>query len=147
MATLKTAAKQLGIILALVGSAMFVADIGLGETWNIIAGNDTTQDTNAAFTSSIDMVDRVTVALMAATLAVGVGLIGVSRSNPKAVNQILSYAPWLGLAVGLTSFSTEVIDVIQGNFDWSTASDAYAGQVLAVTGWVMSGVANFFNNR
>lgn len=123
---------------------MFMLDVGVGETWNIIAGSDVTQETAAAFTGGIDMVDRVVVALMAATIATGVGLIGISRRNPTAVNQVLSYAPWLGLAIGLTSFSTEVMDVIGGDFDWDSASDAYAGQVLAVTGWVMSGVANFF---
>ena len=119
-------------------------DVGVGETWNIVAGNDVAQSTAASFTGGIDMVDRVVVALMAATIATGVGLIGISRNNPAAVNQVLSYAPWLGLAIGLTSFSTEVMDVIAGDFDWASASDAYAGQVLAVTGWVMSGVANFF---
>mgnify|MGYP003683725319 CR=1 FL=1 len=123
---------------------MFMLDVGIGETWNIIAGNDVAQSTAASFTGGIDMVDRVVVALMAATIATGVGLIGISRRNPAAVNQVLSYAPWLGLAIGLTSFSTEVMDVIAGDFDWASASDAYAGQVLAVTGWVMSGVANFF---
>jgi hypothetical protein len=123
---------------------MFMLDVGVGETWNIIAGNDVAQSTAASFTGGIDMVDRVVVALMAATIATGVGLIGISRRNPAAVNQVLSYAPWLGLAIGLTSFSTEVMDVLAGDFDWASASDAYAGQVLAVTGWVMSGVANFF---
>lgn len=144
MTTLQTAAKQLGIILALVGSAMFMLDIGIGESWNIVAGNDLTQETQASFTSAIDTVDRVVVALMMATIASGIGLIGISRNNPQAVNQVLRYAPWLGLAVGLTSFSTEVMDVIAGDFDFATASDAYAGQVLACTGWVLSGVANFF---
>ena len=143
MTTLTTAAKQLGIILALVGSAMFMLDIGIGETWNIISGGAVTQDTAGAFTGGIDMVDRVTVSLMAATIATGIGLIGVSRNNPQAVNQVLNYAPWLGLAVGLGYFSTEVMSVIDGTFDWATASDAYAGQVLAATGWVMSGVASF----
>jgi hypothetical protein len=147
MATLKNAAAQLGIILALVGSAMFALDVGLSEMWNIIASNDVSHETRQIFQGSPDMVDRVTVALMGATLASAAGLITISRSNPEAVNTVLRYAPWLGLAVGLTQFSTEVIDIITGEFDFSTASDATAGMLLAVTGWVMSGATSLLGNR
>lgn len=147
MATLKNAAAQLGIILALVGSAMFALDVGLSEMWNIIAGNQVAQSTQTIFSGAPDMVDRVTVALMGATIASSVGLITISRSNPEAVNTVLRYAPWLGLAVGLTQFSTEVVDIITGEFDFSTASDATAGMLLAVTGWVMSGATSLLGNR
>lgn len=147
MATLKNAAAQLGIILALVGSAMFALDVGLSEMWNIIAGNQVGQQTQTIFSGAPDMVDRVTVALMGATLASAAGLVTISRSNPEAVNTVLRYAPWLGLAVGLTQFSTEVIDIITGEFDFSTASDATAGMLLAVTGWVMSGATSLLGNR
>ena len=147
MATLKNAAAQLGIILALVGSAMFALDVGLSEMWNIIAGNQVAQSTQQIFSGAPDMVDRVTVALMGATLASSVGLITISRSNPEAVNTVLRYAPWLGLAVGLSQFSTEVVDIITGEFDFSTASDATAGMLLAVTGWVMSGATSLLGNR
>jgi hypothetical protein len=147
MATLKNAAAQLGIILALVGSAMFALDVGLSEMWNIIAGNQVGQQTQTIFSGAPDMVDRVTVALMGATLASAAGLITISRSNPDAVNTVLRYAPWLGLAVGATQFSTEVVDIITGEFDFSTASDATAGMLLAVTGWVMSGATSLLGNR
>jgi hypothetical protein len=147
MATLKNAAAQLGIILALVGSAMFALDVGLSEMWNIIAGNQVAQQTQTIFSGAPDMVDRVTVALMGATLASAAGLVTISRSNPEAVNTVLRYAPWLGLAVGLTQFSTEVSDIIMGEFDFSTASDATAGMLLAVTGWVMSGATSLLGNR
>ena len=147
MTTLKTAAAQLGIILALVGSAMFALDVGLSEMWNIIAGNQVSTSTQQIFSGAPDMVDRVTVALMGATLASSIGLISISRSNPQAVNTVLRYAPWLGLAVGLSQFSTEVVDIITGEFDFSTASDATAGMLLAVTGWVMSGATSLLGNR
>ena len=147
MTTLKTAAAQLGIILALIGSAMFALDVGLSEMWNIIAGNQVANDTAAIFQGAPDMVDRVTVALMGATIASSVGLITISRSNPEAVNTVLRYAPWLGLAVGLTQFSTEVVDIITGEYDFSTVGDATAGMLLAVTGWVMSGATSLLGNR
>lgn len=147
LTTLKTAAAQLGIILALVGSAMFALDVGLSEMWNIIAGNQVSTSTQQIFSGAPDMVDRVTVALMGATLASSIGLISISRSNPQAVNTVLRYAPWLGLAVGLSQFSTEVVDIITGEFDFSTASDATAGMLLAVTGWVMSGATSLLGNR
>ena len=147
MTTLKTAAAQLGIILALIGSAMFALDVGLSEMWNIVAGNQVANDTAAIFSGSPDMVDRVTVALMGATIASSIGLISISRSNPDAVNTVLRYAPWLGLAVGLTQFSTEVVDIISGEFDFSAVGDATAGMLLAVTGWVMSGATSLLGNR
>ena len=147
MTTVKTAAAQLGIILALIGSAMFALDVGLSEMWNIVAGNTVSQDTAGIFAGSPDMIDRVTVALMGATIASSIGLITISRSNPEAVNTVLRYAPWLGLAVGLTQFSTEVVDIITGEYDFSAVGDATAGMLLAVTGWVMSGATSLLGNR
>ena len=147
MATIKTAAKQLGAILAIVGSLMFCFDVGISETWNVITGDTLDASTTAVFGGAPDLVDRATVFLMAATVAGGLGLIGVSRQNPKMFNQILTYAPWLGLAIGLTTYSSSIVDVISGEFDFSTVSDAYGGMILAATGWVMAGVSNLLNNR
>ena len=156
MTQLKTAAKQLGMILALVGSLMFIVEMGVGTTWDIIVGNDTatgtkasghSQEVIAVFGQSIDVVERVTVFLMAATLATSIGLIGINRNNPDVVNTVLRYAPWLGLAVGLTTFSTEIGDIIAGDFDFDAVADGYGFMVLAATGWVMSGVANLLNGR
>lgn len=158
MTQLKTAAKQLGIILALVGSLMFVAELGIGNTWDIIMGDTESVDpatgkstvipeVAAVFGGAPDFVERATVFLMAATLATSIGLIGISRNNPDVVNTVLRYAPWLGLAIGLTTFSTEVMDIISGDFDFDAANDGYAAMVVAATGWVMSGVANLLNGR
>lgn len=145
MTTIKNAATQLGIILALLGSLVFAVEVGVGQTIDIIVGNDVDADTASHFTGGIDFIDRTTVFLMAATIAVGLGLVGISRSNPDAVNQILRYAPWLGMAIGLTTFSSEVMDIIAGDFDFDTVSDATAAMYVAATGWVMSGVASFLN--
>ena len=154
MTQLKTAAKQLGIILALVGSLMFIVEMGVGTTWDLIVGNDTgnapgqpSQEVYAVFGAEIDVVERITVFLMAATCATSIGLIGISRNNPDVVNTVLRYAPWLGLAVGLTTFGTEVADIIGGDFDWDNQADGFGFMVLAATGWVMSGLANLLNGR
>jgi hypothetical protein len=147
MTTLKNAASQLGIILGLIGSIVFTVEVGVGNTWDIIVGNDLTSETASHFTGGIDFVDRLTVTLMAATIAVGLGLIGISRSNPDAVNQIIRYAPWLGMAIGLTAFSAEVMDIAVGDFDFGTVSDATGAMYVAVTGWVLSGVASFLGNN
>ena len=158
MTQLKTAAKQLGLILALVGSLMFVAEMGIGTTWDLIMGNDTatggkvgasghSAEVTAVFGQSVDFVERTTVFLMAATLATSIGIIGINRNNPELVNSVLRYAPWLGLAVGATTFSTEIGEIIQGDFDFDAVSDGYAAMAVAATGWVMSGVANLLNGR
>jgi hypothetical protein len=147
MTQMNKTASQLGLILGLIGSIIFTIETGFGETWNIIVGNDVTADTAAHFTGGIDFVDRLTVTLMFTTILVGLGVVGVSRSNPDAVNQILKYSPWLGMAIGLTAFSSEVVDIVTGEFDFATVSDAAGAMYVAVTGWVMSGVAAFLTMR
>ncbi len=153
MTQLKTAVKQLGIILALVGSLMFVAEMGIGNTWDIITGDTVDEfgnvqtDVQATFGGEPDFVERATVFLMAATLATSIGLIGINRNNPEVVNTVLRYAPWLGLAIGVTTFSAEVMDIIAGDFEFDKTDDGYSAMVVAATGWVMSGVANLLNGR
>ena len=144
-ASIQNAGTQLGMVLGLIGSIMFMVEVGVGEAWAIIAGNTITADTASHFTGGVDFVDRTTVFLMGATVAVGLGLVGISRKNPEAVNTILKYAPWVGLAIGLTSFSSEVMDILTGEFDFDTVSDATAAMYVAITGWGLSGILSFFD--
>ena len=147
---------QIGIILTILGTLMFVGDVGINETWNVIADNPTRATTDAVFgctTDSLtglevcpgaDLVDRVVVTAMTVGLLVGLGIIGISSKNPAAVNNLIRYLPLLGLAIGLTQFSSEVMDVINGDHVFEQSSDAYNGMLLAITGWVASGVTRFF---
>jgi len=151
MTSIQTTARNLGGALAVIGSLMFVLAIGVGDTWDIMIGNtahaDLGTDATAFFSSGVDMMDRIFVSLTGLTVAAGLGLIGISRNNPSIVNDVLRWAPLLGLAIGVTEFGSTVMDTINGDFDFSTASDAAAAQALAVTGWVIAGLANLLTGR
>ena len=136
---------------------MFVGDVGINETWNVISDNPTkattdqvfghcTTDANTGieFCTGADMVDRLVVTAMTIGLLVGLGVVGINRNNPQVVNTTIRYLPILGLAIGLTQFSSEVMDIAQGDHVYNASSDAYNGMLLAITGWVASGVTRFF---
>lgn len=156
MSNISKTIGQIGIILTILGTLMFVADVGINETWAVISDGPTRSTTDAVFGCTVDsfsgleicpgadMVDRVVVTSMALGLVVGLGIIGISSKNPAAVNNLIRYLPLLGLAIGLTQFSSEVLDVVNGDHVFEQSSDAYNGMILAITGWVASGVTRFF---
>jgi len=149
MTTLINTAAKLGVILALIGTALFVSEAGIQDTWDIMAGNtdDVSVNTTAIFGTEIDFVDRVTVTTMVITFASALGLVAVSRSNPRVVNDVLRYAPILGLAIGITAFSDQVMDVMSNDWIFDDHGDGYNGMILAVTGWVMMGIASLIDQR
>lgn len=151
MTNLWTTAKNLGVWLVLAGSIMFVVDIGVDDTIDITMGNteptDLKNETLATFDNNVGFVDRVSVTLITVGLISSLGLITISRSNPEAVNQFLRYAPLAGLAIGVTQFGTEVADMVQGEHDFDTQTEAYNSLMLVVTGWVIAGIAQLMRGR
>ena len=152
-----TAAVNLGLLLAVIGSVMFVADTGVTQSWEVISGDDGNvtnetyaalgQTVNATTAGDVDITDRIVVGAIAMTILTGIGAIGYSRKDPEAMRLIYQYYPLIGMAVGLTVFSTEVFDMLQGEYDFATHSDGQNAIHMAVTGWVLSGVGRLVNNR
>ena len=143
---------QIGLILTIVGAAMFVVDIGASETWNVIADNPTKSTTDEVFghcatdpnsgivtCDGADIIDRLVVTSMTLGLLVGFGVVGVNRNNPQVVNNAIRYLPLLGLVIGGTQFSSEVMDIASGDHVYAASSDAYNGMLLVITGWVATG--------
>ena len=163
MANWKTTGINIGLIMAIVGSIMFVADIGLEQSWEVVSADDgggvtansnVTADTfagigqtvNATTAGNVDITDRIVVACMFLTVATGLGVVG-SRGSGKsrAERLILQYYPLLGMAVGLTVFMTQVQEIFTGEFNWSVGNDAFNSLLLAVSGWTLSGVLRLMN--
>jgi len=163
MANWKTTGINIGLIMAIVGSIMFVADVGISQSYDVISaddGNGVTnasnvtvatfaaigQTVNATTAGNVDITDRIVVACMFLTVATGLGLVGARGSGKsRAERLILQYYPLLGMAVGLTVFATQVQNIFMGEFDWSVGNDAYNSMLLAVSGWTLSGVLRLLN--
>jgi len=152
----KATGISIGLLMAIVGSVMFVADIGIGQSYDIISaddGNVTTasyagigQTVNATTVGDVGITDRIVVSCMFLSVATGLGLVGARGSGKsKAERLILQYFPLLGMAVGLTVFATQVQNILMGDFDWTTGNDAYNAMLLAVSGWTISGVLRLLN--
>ena len=154
-----TTFTNLGIVLAVLGSVMFVADVGVGQTYEVITADDgnVTADTFTAFGQAncgqvganceVGFIDRVTTAAIALTILTGLGVLTVGRNNPAILNQVLRYYPLLGLAIGITEFGSEVMDMITSEYDWDAHSAGQNAVHMAAAGWVISGLAKLLMNR
>jgi len=152
-----TAAVNLGLLLAVIGSVMFVADTGITQSWEVISGDDGNvtnetylalgQTVNATTAGDVDITDRIVVGAIAMTILTGIGAIGYSRKDPEAMRLVYAYYPLIGMAVGLTVFSAEVFDMLQGEYTFSAYSEGQNAVHMAVTGWVLSGAGRLLNNR
>ena len=152
-----TAAVNLGVLLAVIGSVMFVADIGANQTWEVISGDDGNvshatylalgQTDNATDPGDVDVIDRLVVGTIALTILTGFGVLGYSSRDPKAMKLVLQYYPLLGLTIGLAEFGSEMSDMFQGEYDFSTHSDGQNALHIAVAGWIMSGIAKLIPKR
>lgn len=156
MTTLTRQAINLGLLCAVLGSIMFIGfEVGLEQSWEVVSSDDTnvTADTYGALgqdpagSPEVTFIDRLVVIAMATTALTALGVLGISRSNPEILNTFLRYYPLLGLVIGVTSFGDECMDIITQDFDWDANPDGYGAMILAIFGWVVSGLGNLMNNR
>tara|TARA_R100001463_G_scaffold10005_2_gene29662 strand:+ start:2975 stop:3433 length:459 start_codon:yes stop_codon:yes gene_type:complete len=147
----KTAATivNVALTLAIVGAGWMVLSVGVGQTYEVVTGDTTNQtaETLAAYGGAISFEDRLMTFAAVLTLGVGVGVIGISSSNPKVFNQVLRYYPWLVAIVGLVSFSDIVTDFISGDYDFALYDDAQNAYHLFIIGSVVAGIGNLLNMR
>lgn len=156
MTKLTTIVLNIGVVLAVIGCAFFILDVGIGQTANVIMADDA-EVTAATYTAlgknasdptvSINAVDRVTVAAAYLTLLTTVGGFAASRRDPAALKIILNYFPLVGMAIGITEFGSQVSDMISGDYAWDTYAPGLQALHMAVTGWVAMGVARLLRSR
>ena len=134
----------LGLLLAFVGSAWLIVDVGVGETLDVITNDsgNLTAATVTTFGGDVGFADRIVMIGAWLTTLIGIGALGVSGSNPRVVNQIFKfYTLILGL-IGFIEFSDVVGEMIGGSYDFDAVSDGQNALAIFVTGSVITGAAS-----
>jgi len=142
----KAAAIAIGMLLAFAGSAMFVAEIGISETFDVIQGDDgnVTNTTSIALGNTgggVDLIDRLLVVTMVVSLLVYAGVVTAARGNPELVNKYIAFFPLIGLAIGVTEYIDQVGDILSGDYIWANHSDLTNAIHAACVGWILVGTA------
>ena len=134
----------LGLLLAFVGSAWLVVDIGVGESIDVITGDtgNITAATTTTFGGDVGFADRIVMIGSWLTFLTGLGAIGTSANNPRAFNQILRYYPLILGLIGFIEFSDVVSDMVNGTYDFDTPSDGENALAVFITGSVIAGAAS-----
>jgi len=134
----------LGLLLAFVGSAWLVVDVGVGESIDVITGDtgNITASTTATFGGDVGFADRIVMIGGWLTLLTGLGAIGTSANNPRAFNQILRYYPLILGLIGFIEFSDTVGEMINGTYDFDAPSDGENALAVFITGSVIAGAAS-----
>ena len=138
-----TSLVTLGLMLAFIGSAWLIVDVGIQETFDVIT-NDTTNfsaDTTTTFGGDVGFADRIVMVGAWMTLLTGFGAVATSSKNPKAFNNIIMYFPLILGLIGAMEFGTVVSEMAGGSYDFDTHSDGENALAFLVTGSVISGVA------
>lgn len=91
--------------------------------------------------------DRIATAGVFAVTLTALGAITVSSSNPKFINDLIRYAPLVVGLIGITSFSTEVADILSGDFDYATVDDARASYLVFIAMSTVTGVLSLLGLR
>ena len=152
MATLKSNLKNIAAMAVLVGTILFVTSVGVGDMIDICMGNtantDLSVETQGVFgADGVDTVERISTMFIAVAGLSTLGLIGASRSNPKAVNDILKWTPAFATAICLTTYMSEFSSIIQGEFVWSAHNEGYVGMLLVLTRYTVWTLTDALSRR
>lgn len=133
----------LGLLLAFVGSAWLIVDVGVGETLDVITNDsgNMTAATVTTFGGDVGFADRIVMIGAWLTTLIGIGALGVSGSNPRVVNQIFKFYPLILGLIGFIEFSDVVGEMIGGSYDFDAVSDGQNALAIFVTGSVITGAA------
>lgn len=145
-----TVAANVALIMTVLGAAwLTVGEMGVGETWDVISGDQAniSSETNVTFGSSVGFADRVVTAGAAVTLLVGLGAISISGSNPKVFNDIIRYLPLLVGVIGLIEFSSIASDFLNGTYDFDLYSDGQNALNIFVIGSIIGAAAKLMGMR
>ena len=148
MATITKQLAQVALTVAVVSGIIMALSLGVGEAAQVVINPDeVSADTNASFGGSVSFEDRIATAGVFAVTLTALGAITVSSSNPKFINDLIRYAPLVVGLIGITSFSTEVADILSGDFDYSTVDDARASYLVFIAMSTVTGVLSLLGLR
>lgn len=161
MATWQKQVGTVAVAISVLAGVWMILTVGLSDVINVVVDPDSiTAETNTGFggtnnpngtiaINGVDFIDRIAVLTVGLTVlgSAGFGLITVSGNNPPFLNTTIRYLPIIVGFVALTSFSTQVSELIQGNRTWSLYGDIENSYMLFLASSVVAGVASFFGNR
>lgn len=148
MSTITKQLAQVALTVAVVSGIIMALSLGVGEAVSVVIDPDNVSaETNASFGGSVSFEDRIATAGVFAVTLTALGAIGVSSSNPRFLNDLIRYAPLVVGLIGITSFSTEVSDILSGDFDYSLVDDARASYLVFIAMSTVTGILSLLGLR
>lgn len=146
MATLQSQLKTVAMGLALVASVALIFGLGIGESFAVVTNPDNVEaSTNATFGGSVDIIDRVSVLGAWTTALVGLG--ALTTTGNRSLDTIVRTTPvWLAV-IGITSFATDIQNVLNGDMDYSTLDSNYSAFIVFMAMSTVAGVLSLIGNR
>jgi len=146
MVTLQNQLKTVAMGLALVASVALIFGVGIGESFAVVVNpSEVSADTNTTFGGSVEIVDRI--AVVGAWITALTGLGALTTTGNRNLDTIVRTTPiWIAV-VAITQFATDVQNVLQGDFDFSTADDNYGAFLIYLTMSTIAGVLSLIGNR
>ena len=149
MASWQAQVKNIAVALAIVGGLWMALSLGIGEAVQVVidpsdVDNPLDANTTAAYGGDVDFIDRIATAGVFVVLlgSAGFGLLTTSGNNPPFVNTLIRYTPVIVGLIAFTAFSTEAFELISGDRDWSSYSDATNGYILFLTSMMVAGLTS-----
>lgn len=141
--------KNIAVALAIVGGLWMALSLGIGEAVQVVidpadTANPLDANTTAAYGGQVDFIDRIATAGVFVVLlgSAGFGLLTTSGGNPPFVNTLIRYTPVIVGLIAFTAFSTEAFELISGDRDWASYSDATNGYILFLTSMMVAGLTS-----
>lgn len=147
MSSLTKQLYQVSITVAVVAAAVMAFTIGLGEAFSVVVNPDEVVDpaTLAVYGGQIDLVDRIATLGAFVWILGPAGLAAIRASDlPGGARGVITYAPIVLGLIGLTTFSTEVGDILSGDYVWSNYSDGTASFHLMLAASTAAAILGFF---
>lgn len=149
MATWQNQVKNIAMALAIVGGLWMALSLGIGEAVSVVIDPNDPLDpldsnTTAAYGGQVDFIDRIATAGVFVVLlgSAGFGLLTTSTGNPPFVNTLIRYTPVIVGLIAFTAFSTEAFELISGDRDWGSYSDATNGYILFLSSMMVAGIVS-----
>lgn len=141
--------RNVALALAVLGGIWMALSLGLGQAAQVVldpasTSNPLDADTVAAYGGSVDFIDRIATGGVFVVLlgSAGLGILTPSKGNYPFVNTLIRYTPAIVGLVAFTAFSTEAFELISGDRDWGSYSDATNGYILFLTSMMVAGITS-----
>lgn len=150
MSTVWTQIRNVALTITVLSAFFFVLNIGVGETYNVIADpSDASAATNATYGGNIDFTERIgTLGMVIVALGpAGLGAIAARGNGARAVDTAVQYALPIVALLAAVNMTDTVIETIQGDRVWDNFTDAENSWVLGNAAALVAGVTGWLRMR